>query len=125
MARPLRIEYEGAFYHVTARGNERRDIYFGKTDYEKFKAYLKEAQEKYGYILHCYVLMTNHYHLLIETPMPNLKEVMHYVNGAYTNYVNIKRGSSWKRVGKKMSWKRYNMALDKGKRSFIWARKPV
>ncbi|TSA13512.1 MAG: hypothetical protein D4R73_00705 [Deltaproteobacteria bacterium] len=55
MARPLRIEYEGAFYHVTARGNERRDSYFGKTDYEKFKAYLKEAQEKYGYILHCYV----------------------------------------------------------------------
>lgn len=94
MARPLRIEYEGAFYHVTARGNERRDIYFGKTDYEKFKAYLKEAQEKYGYILHCYVLMTNHYHLLIETPMPNLKEVMHYVNGAYTNYVNIKRKRS-------------------------------
>jgi len=50
MARPLRIEYAGAFYHVTARGNERRDIYFGKTDYERFKAYLKETQEKYGYI---------------------------------------------------------------------------
>lgn len=94
MARPLRIEYEGAFYHVTARGNERRNIYFNKTDYEKFKAYLKEAQEKYGYILHCYVLMTNHYHLLMETPVPNLKDVMHYVNGAYTNYINIKRKRS-------------------------------
>ena len=48
MARPLRIEYEGAFYHVTARGNERRRIYYSKADYEKFKAYLEGAQEKYG-----------------------------------------------------------------------------
>ncbi len=50
MARPLRIEYDGAFYHVTARGNEWRDIYFSREDYEKFKSYLKEAQEKYSYI---------------------------------------------------------------------------
>jgi len=64
MARPLRIEYKGAFYHVTARGNERRRIYYSKTDYEKFKAYLAGAQEKYGYLLHCYVLMPNHYHLV-------------------------------------------------------------
>ena len=61
MARPLRIEYEGAFYHVTARGNERRRIHYSQSDYEKFKDYLKEAQEKYGYVLHCYVLMNNHY----------------------------------------------------------------
>ena len=61
MARPLRIEYEGAFYHITARGNERRKIYFGKADYEKFTSYLKDAQEKYGYLLHCYVLVGNHY----------------------------------------------------------------
>jgi putative transposase len=61
MARPSRIEYEGAFYHVTARGNERRRIYYSQSDYEKFKDYLKEAQEKYGYVLHCYVLMDNRY----------------------------------------------------------------
>jgi putative transposase len=61
MARPLRIEYEGAFYHVTARGNERKRVFFGKADYEAFKGYLKEAKEKYGARLHCYVLMTNHY----------------------------------------------------------------
>jgi len=65
VARPLRIEYEGAFYHVTSRGNERRKIFFGKADYEKFKSYLEEAKEKCGYRLHCYVLMTNQYHLLI------------------------------------------------------------
>jgi len=94
MARPLRIEYEGAFYHVTARGNERRRIYYSKADYEKFKAYLEGAQEKYGYLLHCYVLMTNHYHLVIETPRANLSSVMHYVNGSYTNYINIKKRRS-------------------------------
>ena len=94
MARPLRIEYEGAFYHVTSRGNERRKIFFGKADYEKFKSYLTEAKEKYGYRLHCYVLMTNHYHLLIETPKGNMSKVMHYINGSYTNYVNRRRGRS-------------------------------
>jgi len=94
MARPLRIEYEGAFYHVTARGNERKRIYYSKADYEKFKAYLEEAQDKYGYLLHCYVLMTNHYHLIIETPRANLSSVMHYINGSYTNYINIRKRRS-------------------------------
>jgi hypothetical protein len=56
MARPLRIEYEGAVYHVTARGSERGKIFFSKRDYEKFKEYLAEAQEKHGFILHSYVL---------------------------------------------------------------------
>ncbi|MBW2122404.1 MAG: transposase [Deltaproteobacteria bacterium] len=91
MARPLRIEYEGAFYHVTARGNEQRRIYHVRSDYEKFKDYLQEAQQKFGYLLHCYVLMSNHYHLIIETPMANLSRVMHYINGSYTVYLNIKR----------------------------------
>jgi len=91
MARPLRIEYEGAFYHVTSRGNERKRIFHSKYDYEKFKSYLKESQEKYGYFLHCYVLMSNHYHLLIETPEANLSQIMHYINGAYTNYINRRK----------------------------------
>ena len=94
MARPLRIEYEGAFYHITARGNERHTIFYDKTDYERFKSYLKEAKERYGCVLHCYVLMTNHYHLLIETPQGNMSQVMHYVNASYTNYLNKKRGRS-------------------------------
>jgi REP element-mobilizing transposase RayT len=94
MARPQRIEYEGACYHVTSRGNERRKIYFGEADYEKLKSYLKEAQQKYSYVLHCYVLMSNHYHLLIETPNANMSKVMHYINGSYTNYVNRRRRRS-------------------------------
>jgi REP element-mobilizing transposase RayT len=95
MARPLRIEYEGAFYHVTGRGNEQRKIYNTEADYGKFKLYLGEAQEKYGHVLHCYVLMPNHYHLIVETPRGNLNRVMHFINGSYTNYFNLK----WKRSG--------------------------
>ena len=59
MARPLRIEYEGALYIVTARGKEPKRIYFTKTDYGKFREYIKGAQEKYGCLLHAYVFMTN------------------------------------------------------------------
>jgi REP element-mobilizing transposase RayT len=94
MSRPLRLEYEGAVYHVTARGNERGKVFFTKADYRKFKEYLHEGQTKFGFILHCYVLMTNHYHLLIETPAGNLSQIMHYVNGSYTTYINIKRKRS-------------------------------
>ena len=54
MARSLRIEYRGAFYHVTSRGNERKKIFFAKSDYCKFKTYLEEAAEKYGHYLHAY-----------------------------------------------------------------------
>jgi REP element-mobilizing transposase RayT len=94
MARQLRIEYEGAFYHITARGNERKKIFFANPDYEKFREYLRNAQEKYGYLLHSYILMTNHYHLLIETPNANMNKIMHYLNGSYTNYINRRRRRS-------------------------------
>ena len=94
MARPLRIEYEGAIYHVTARGNERGKIFFSKRDYEKFREYIAEAQLKFGLILHAYVLMTNHYHLIIETPEKNLSRIMHHINSSYTSYTNIKRKRS-------------------------------
>ena len=94
MARALRIEYEGALYHVTSRGNERKRIFFAKSDYQKFKSYLEEAEKKFGYHLHSYVLMSNHYHLLIETPQANLSKLMHYLNGSYTNYINRRKSRS-------------------------------
>lgn len=94
MARPLRIEYEGAFYHITARGNEQRKIYYAEADYENFKSYLRDAQRKYGCVLHSYVLMPNHYHLLAETPNANIGKVMHYINGSYANHINRKRERS-------------------------------
>jgi REP element-mobilizing transposase RayT len=90
MARSLRIQYGGAFYHVTARGNEKKRIYFSNVDYEKFKYYIIRAQDKYQFLLHCFVLMVNHYHLVIGTPFANLNSIMHYINSSYTNYVNRK-----------------------------------
>jgi REP element-mobilizing transposase RayT len=91
MARPLRIAYEGAFYHVTTRGNEQKKIFLSHTDYEKFLSYLTDAIYKYGTILHAFVLMPNHYHLIVETPKANLSTFMHTLNSAYTTYFNIKR----------------------------------
>lgn len=88
MARPLRIEYENAFYHITVRGNERRDIFTDKRDQEKFFFYLSVLHKRYRIIIYCYVLMNNHYHLLIETPEPNLSRVMRDLNGHYTIYFN-------------------------------------
>ncbi len=94
MARPLRFEYKGALYHVHARGNERREIFFTDTDHKKFKDYIAGAIEKYHCLVHCYVLMGNHYHLIVETPEANISRVMHYISGSYTTYINIKRGRS-------------------------------
>jgi putative transposase len=91
MARALRIEYEDAFYHVTSRGNERKKIFTTRRDYEKFKEYVLEAKKRFGFILHCYVLMSNHYHMLIETPEKNLQRIMHQINSSYSIYTNTKR----------------------------------
>ena len=91
MARPLRIVYPGALYHVTARGNERRKIFLSQADYKKFLAYLTDALHKYDIILYAFTLMGNHYHLLVETPKANLSSFMHAVASAYTTYFNIKR----------------------------------
>ena len=72
MARPLRIEYSGALYHVTSRGNERKDIFTSQRDREKFLSYLDSAVVRYGAVVHTWCLMSNHYHLLLETPVGNL-----------------------------------------------------
>ena len=94
MARPLRITYPGAFYHITSRGNERKAIFKSNTDRQKFLAYLESATERYSAVIHCYCLMDNHYHLLLETPSGNLPQIMRHINGAYTTYFNIKRDRS-------------------------------
>ncbi len=91
MARPLRILYTDAFYHVTARGNEKRPIFKNEKDRERFLLYAEAAVERYGAVIHAYCLLDNHYHLLIQTPLANLSEIMQYINGSYTTYVNIKR----------------------------------
>ncbi|HEY6873958.1 MAG TPA: transposase [Geobacteraceae bacterium] len=91
MGRPLRIAYPGAHYHVTSRGNEQKDIFKSRRDREQFLSYLESSVVRYGARIHAYCLMTNHYHLLLETPVGNLPEIMRHINGAYTNYYNTKR----------------------------------
>jgi len=94
MGRPLRIEYPDAFYHITARGNERQNIFRSNRDRERFLGYLESASERYKAIIHTYCLMDNHYHILLQTPAGNLSQIMHHINGAYTNYFNTKRKRS-------------------------------
>lgn len=94
MGRPLRINYPGAFYHVTSRGSERKSIYQTNRDYERFMGYLESATERYGAKIHCFCLMTNHYHLLLETPRGNLPSILHHINTGYTNYFNTKQRRS-------------------------------
>jgi REP element-mobilizing transposase RayT len=94
MARPLRIEYPGAFYHITARGNEGKEIFKSTRDRQKFLFYLESATQRYQAIIHVYCLMGNHYHLLLETPSANLSQILQHINGAYTTYFNIKRNRS-------------------------------
>jgi REP element-mobilizing transposase RayT len=91
MARPLRIQYPGAAYHITSRGNERKAIFKSRRDREKFVDYLQAATQRYGAVIYCYCLMDNHYHLLLETPGGNLSQIMQHINGSYTTYYNVKR----------------------------------
>lgn len=94
MARPLRITYPSAFYHITSRGNERKNIFRSNRDREKFLEYLETATERYNAVIHVFCLMDNHYHILIETPICNLSQIMRHINGAYTTYFNVKRARS-------------------------------
>ena len=89
MARQLRINYPGAFYHVTSRGNEQKAVFKSKRDREKFLEYLETATLRYDAVVHVYCLMDNHYHLLLETPSGNLPQIMRHINGAYTTYFNV------------------------------------
>lgn len=84
MARPLRVEFEGAVYHITSRGNAGNDVYVSDRDRVLFLKVLEQTVERYHWLCHAYCLMSNHYHLLIETPEPNLSRGMRHLNGVYT-----------------------------------------
>ncbi|MBW6475921.1 MAG: transposase [Chromatiales bacterium] len=92
MARPLRIEFPGALYHVTSRGNARAPVFLGDDDRTGFLKRLHETVERYHWLCHAYCLMDNHYHLLIETPEPNLSLGMRQLNGVYTQSFNRQHG---------------------------------
>jgi REP element-mobilizing transposase RayT len=88
MSRPLRIQYPGAVYHVTCRGNDRKHIFLDDEDRKKLLRILGSSLNIYSVKLHAYVLMDNHFHLLVETPLGNLSEFMRHFNISYTSFFN-------------------------------------
>lgn len=88
MARPLRIEYPGAFYHVINRGHRREPIVTDERDKERFISHLSRMAKQFHVLVHSYCLMTNHYHLIIETPEGNLSQALHWLNVSYAAYYN-------------------------------------
>lgn len=92
MARPLRIEYPGAFYHVMNRGLERREIFRDKKDYEAFFHLCLAVHKRFNVMFHAYSLMPNHYHLMVETPEGGLSRAMRHLDGVYTQGFNRRRG---------------------------------
>src|SRR6266568_4263905 len=88
MARPLRIEFPGGLYHVTARGNGRLAIFADDTDRERFLLVLTSVVSRYHVLCHAYCLMDNHYHMLLETPEANLSRAMRQLNGVYSQAFN-------------------------------------
>lgn len=92
MARPLRLEFTGALYHVTARGDRKKDIYEDDDDRHAFLSVLAGVADRFNWLVHAYCLMSNHYHLLIETPDGNLAKGMRQLNGVYTQYSNRRYG---------------------------------
>jgi putative transposase len=88
MSRPLRIEYAGALYHITSRGDRQEDIYEEDANRRLFLSVLGDVCLSCNWVCHAYCLMSNHYHLIIETPDANLSKGMRQLNGEYTRQFN-------------------------------------
>lgn len=88
MARPIRLEFSGALYHVTSRGDRREAIFEDDVDRERFLTVLGEVAADFNWVCRAYCLMSNHYNLLIETPDANLSKGMRQLNGVYTQDSN-------------------------------------
>lgn len=118
MARPLRIQYPGAVYHVTCRGNERKDIFNDDRDRKTFLEILFRSIKIYNIRLDSYILMKTHFHLLIETPLGNLGEFMRHFNITYTSYFNRRH----KRVGHLYQGRYKSIVVDRNEYLSILSR---
>lgn len=92
MVRPLRIEYEGAWYHVMNRGASRQSVFNSDEQRQYFLSLLADTAGRFNAEWHAYCLMDNHYHLLVRTPDGNLQRIMRHINGLYTQYFNRTQG---------------------------------
>jgi len=88
MARRIRVEYEGALYHVINRGNYRRDVFATPGAAAAFETTLGEACARHAWLVHAYVVMGNHYHVALETPRPNLVDGMHWLQSTFATRFN-------------------------------------
>lgn len=93
MARPLRIEYQDAWYHVMNRGRRGEFVFADSEDYELFIALLRETSEMFAIRISAFCLMSNHYHILMQTPAGNLSRAMRHINGVYTQRYNRRRNA--------------------------------
>lgn len=109
MARPLRIEFPGAIYHVTSRGNAQASIFLDDIDRSTFLAVLGLTMRRFNVICHAYCLMTNHFHLLLETPDANLSKAMRQFNSVYTQAFNRRHG----RVGHVLQGRFKSIIVDR------------
>src|SRR5512133_1964786 len=94
MARQARIEYPGAIHHVMSRGDRRENIFLDDVDRQDFLKTLAEASQKTGWQVQAYCLMSNHFHLVVETPEANLGEGMHWFLSTYTIRLNKRQALS-------------------------------
>lgn len=109
MAHPLRIEFEGAVYHVISCGDERHSTFSGDADRVAFLEILSDVVGRFAWLCHAYCLMTNHYHRLIETPDANLSRGIRHLNGVYTQRFN----RTHERVGQIVEVKPFRAARSK------------
>jgi len=108
MARQPRTQFPGAFYHVMSRGNEKREIFLEPVDRQIFLRVLKSVILQYGWLCYAYCLMNNHYHLLLQTPSPNLSDGMKYLNGVYSQQFN----REYDRVGHLMQGRYFSRLIE-------------
>nr|WP_315397252.1 transposase [uncultured Duganella sp.] len=92
MARPLRLEFPGALYHVTCRGNRREQVFCDRQDRRVWLEEIARMCDRFHFVIHAYCQMTNHYHLLVETPDGNLGQGMRQLNSVYSGYYNRRHG---------------------------------
>ena len=109
MARPLRMEFPGAISHVPARGNARGDIYLDDGDRQLFLSIFSRTCHRFNWACHAYCLMSNHYHLVIETPDANLSKGMRQLNGVYSQSFNRRHS----RVGHVLQGRYKAILVDK------------
>lgn len=111
MARPLRLQFPGALYHVTSRGNARARIYTDDDDHRGFLELLATVCDRHNWTIHAYCLMSNHYHLVLETPEPTLAKGMRQLNGVYTQDFNRRH----RKVGHLFQGRYTAIVVDKDK----------